>query len=259
MLLLKNNNQQSKKLKIMKHLKQLLIVPFLLAITVSHAQWWGEKGIKGNGEVTTISRTTADYDGVRCAGSMDFKLVEGTEGKITIKGESNLLEYIITEVKNGALVIKVENGKSIRPSNNMPIIITVPYKDIESVSLSGSGDVWNEGTIIASNFKASVAGSGDVILNIDTNATAASVSGSGDLVLKGKTTDLKASVAGSGDFDGLKLRSVNVDASVAGSGDISVNCSGELKARVAGSGDIEYRGTPTKKDTKVVGSGSIEN
>ena len=244
----------------MKNLKTILVIPFLFVITLSYGQWgWGNKGIKGNGDVTTITRSTSDYDGIRCAGSMDFKLVKGTEGKITIEGESNLLEYIVTEVKNGSLVVKVQKGKNLNPSNNKPLIITIPYKDIESVSLSGSGDVWNEGAITANEFKASVAGSGDMILNIDTRSTSASVAGSGDLTLKGKTTDLKTSVAGSGDFHGFKLQSINVNASVAGSGDIAVNCSGELKARVAGSGDIEYRGNPTKEDTKVVGSGSIEN
>lgn len=243
----------------MKNLKQILGLTFLLAITFSHAQFWGNKSINGNGNVTTITCTTSDYDGVRCAGSLDFKLVEGTEGKITITGESNLLEYVITEIKNGSLVVKIEDGKNLKQSNNKTILVTIPYKDIESVSLSGSGDVWNDGTIKAPNFSASVAGSGDVVLNINSTNTNASVSGSGDLTLKGKTKDLKASVAGSGDFSGYGLETVNVDASVAGSGDIEVNCSGELKARVAGSGDIAYRGKPTKEDTKVVGSGTIGN
>ncbi|RZN81024.1 MAG: DUF2807 domain-containing protein [Winogradskyella sp.] len=243
----------------MKNLKFLLCLVFLSTITISNAQWWGGKGVKGNGEVTTITRTTGEYDAVKCGGSMDFKLVEGTEGKITIKGESNLLEYIVTEVKNGTLVVKVKNGKNIRPSNNKPLIITIPYRDIDGVSLAGSGDVWNEGTIKSKDFSAAVAGSGDLILNIDTDYTKASVAGSGDLTLKGNAENLKASVAGSGDIHGFKLNSVNVDAKIAGSGDISVNCSGELKARVAGSGDIEYRGNPTKEDTKVSGSGSIEN
>ncbi|TCK69081.1 putative autotransporter adhesin-like protein [Winogradskyella wandonensis] len=243
----------------MKQLKLIFSFILLGALTTSNAQWWGGKGVKGNGDVTTITRTTSDYDGIKCAGFMDFKLVEGEEGKITIKGESNLLEYIVTEVKNGNLIIKVQKGKNLKPSNNTPLLITVPYRDITTVSLSGSGDVWNEGTINADEFSASVAGSGDLILNINSENTKASVSGSGDLTLKGRSKNLKANVAGSGDFHGFKLESVNVDASVAGSGDISINCSGELKARVAGSGDIEYRGNPTSTDTKVVGSGSIEN
>lgn len=243
----------------MKTLKTLFTLALLSTITVSQAQWWGGKGVKGNGDVITITRSTGDYDNIKCGGSMDFKLIEGKEGQITIKGESNLLEYIVTEVKNGTLVVKVRNGKNINPSNNKPLIITIPYQDIDGVSLSGSGDVWNEGIIKSKDFSTAVAGSGDLILNINTNYLVANVDGSGDLNLKGRATKLKVRVDGSGDINAFKLDSKNVEASITGSGDIGVNCSGELKARIVGSGDIEYRGKPTSEDTKVIGSGSIEN
>ena len=105
----------------------------------------------------------------------------------------------------------------------------------------------------------SLSGSGDVVLDVNTQSVSGKVSGSGDLTLRGTTNTLKASVAGSGDFHGFDLKSVNTDVSVNGSGDATVYCSGELKARVSGSGDIEYRGNPKTKDTKVSGSGSIEN
>ena len=53
--------------------------------------------------------------------------------------------------------------------------------NVDMVSLSGSGDVWNEGTIKSSDFSTAVAGSGDLILSIDVDKAKASVSGSGDL------------------------------------------------------------------------------
>ncbi|WP_040278608.1 head GIN domain-containing protein [Psychroserpens damuponensis] len=238
--------------------KSIVLIAALLSFTFSQAQWGGKK-IKGNGNITTITRTTLDYDAVYCSGSFDYILVSGTEGKITIEGESNLVEHIITEVKNGKLIIKTEKGKNLNTSNNKTIKVTIPYKDINAVSLSGSGDLWNEGQINSSSFEASLSGSGDVILNIQSNNATGNITGSGDLTLKGSTQNLTAKVTGSGDFHGFNLKAVNTDVSVTGSGDAKVVCNGNFKARVTGSGDIEYRGNPTNEDSKVSGSGSIEN
>lgn len=242
----------------MKTIFNLCLITFLSASSLSFAQWGGKK-IKGNGNVTTVNRSTGDYSGVKCAGFMDFKLIPGTEGKVSIEAESNLIEYIITEVQNGNLVVKTKNNVNLKPSRNQPILITIPFESIDHVSLSGSGDIWNEGTIVSSDFSSVLSGSGDVVLKISSSKAKGSVSGSGDLTFKGSATDLTASVTGSGDFHGFDLESVNVDVSVTGSGDADVNCSGELKARVTGSGDIEYRGNPTREDSKVTGSGSIQN
>ncbi|ULC60873.1 DUF2807 domain-containing protein [Flaviramulus sp. BrNp1-15] len=233
----------------------LLIATLLFAIT-THAQW---RKVKGNGNMTTITRTTSDYDGIKCAGSFDYVLVKGTEGNIKIEGEENLLEYIITEVKNNNLIVKVKNGTNLKTSFNKGIKITIPFKEISSASLSGSGDLWNEDSINTSNFDVSLSGSGDITLEVNTTSIKASISGSGDLKLKGNTTNLEARVAGSGDFHGFDLQSNNTDVAVAGSGDARVVSKETLKARVAGSGDIVYRGNPEKEDTKVAGSGSISN
>jgi hypothetical protein len=150
--------------------KSILLIVAILFATASHAQWWGSRKVKGNGNMTTETRSTGDYDGIKCAGSMDYILVAGTEGKIKLEGESNLLEYIITEIKGGDLIVKVEKGVNLSPSWNKTIKITIPFKDISSVSLAGSGDLWNEDKITATDFDVSLAGSGDVILNVEASS-----------------------------------------------------------------------------------------
>ncbi len=228
----------------------------LLFFSASYAQWG--KGIKGNGKVTKITRNTPSYDGIKCAGSMDFVLVSGKEGNITIEGEENLLEYIITEVKNNNLIVRTKKGVNLKTSWGKTIKITIPFEDISAVSLSGSGDLWSDDTINTENLKVALAGSGDIILNIKAQWTESALSGSGDITLEGFSDTLKTKIAGSGDFHGFKLESNTTEAAIAGSGDIEVVSNSMLKARVAGSGDITYRGNP-KLDTKVSGSGSISN
>lgn len=241
-------------------MKKLILFSVALVLAFNaQAQFWGNKKVKGNGETTTITRSTPDYDGIKCAGSFDYILVKGTEGNITIEGESNLLQYITTEVKNNTLIVKTENDISLQTSRNKTIKITIPFENISSVALAGSGDLWNEDLITSSDFKAALAGSGDLKLAVDAKNTTAKVAGSGDLTLKGNTTDLEVDVAGSGDFHGFELQSNNTKVSVAGSGDAKVVCNGNLTARVAGSGSIKYKGNPTKEDSKVAGSGSISN
>ncbi|MBT8273939.1 MAG: DUF2807 domain-containing protein [Bacteroidia bacterium] len=241
-------------------MKKLVILIFAMLIsTTTQAQWWGSKKVKGNGKMTTVKRSTGDYDAIKCAGSMDYILVAGKEGNITIEGEENLIEHIITEVKGDKLIVKVEKGINLSPSWNKTIKITIPFESIDEVSLAGSGDLWNEDKIKADSFSVSLAGSGDVVLDIDATSVDGSLAGSGDLTLKGNTNDLEASLAGSGDIHAFGLNSNNTVVSVAGSGDAQVVSKVSLKARVSGSGDIEYRGNPGKEDTKVSGSGSISN
>lgn len=235
--------------------KTVILLAALLAINTVKAQ----QKIKGNGNITTITRTTSDYDAVSFTGSFDYVLVSGTEGKIQIEGEENLLQYIVTEVKNGTLSVRTENRTNLQTSRNKTIKITVPFEEIHEVSLTGSGDVWNENTLTASHFKTSLTGSGDVKLQLEAETIEASVTGSGDMSLKGQTTSLKVNVTGSGDYEGYQLTANDVDVSVNGSGDATIVCNGHLKARVAGSGDITYKGNPKTEDSKVAGSGSIGN
>lgn len=238
----------------MKKTITLLAMSLILVNTIN-AQLWGNKKIKGNGNVITETRTTNDYDGIKCAGSMDFVLVAGDEGKIILEGDSNLLEYIITEVKDDNLIIKVEKGINMSYKNKS-IKVIIPFKNISKVSLAGSGDLINKDVINSERLSVSLAGSGDLSLNVKAENIKGSIAGSGDLTLKGITNNLVAKVAGSGDFHGFDLQSNNTEVAVAGSGDAKVVSNEILKARVAGSGDIVYRGNP-KIDKKVAGSGSI--
>ena len=233
-------------------MKKIILIITVLISSFSFAQ-----KEKGNGNMTSITRTTADYEAILCSGFMDFELVKGTEGSIIIEGEANLLEYIITEVKDNKLIVKTKDRVNLKPSPNKDIKITIPFQDIDEVSLSGSGDLWSKHIIISTDLEVSLSGSGDVTLILKADTLKCDLTGSGDIKLKGSTNNLEATLTGSGDINASSLTSNYTDVSVTGSGDADVVSNISLKARVTGSGNIEYSGNPEKEDTKVSGSGSI--
>jgi len=232
----------------------LILAITLLGITESQAQW-GNKKLVGNGNVTTKTVNTGSYDAIKGVGSMDIHLEKGTEGNITVTTDDNLQRYIIIEVKDNTLVVKIKKNTYLKTKKG--IHVTVPFDEVSEISLVGSGDIDTKDKIEAANMKLSVTGSGDVELDVNAGMLEARITGSGDMKLSGSAADLKVSVTGSGDFDGFDLNSQNTEATVSGSGDIKVIAKSSIKARVHGSGDIYYKGNPVKSDTKSSGSGDI--
>jgi hypothetical protein len=234
-------------------IKIVLLIAFM-SISTTNAQWNKEK-IKENGVQTTITRTTESYDEISASGSFNVELVAGKEGTITISGDENIINHIVTEVNGSKLKIGFEKNKNY--SYHSDIVITVPFEEISAVSFTGSGEITTKDTVKAADFEIKLTGSGDGDFSVDTKNLIASVAGSGDLKITGTTEELEAKVAGSGDLSCTKLIAQNAFVSVAGSGDLKVNCTNKLKASVAGSGNIHYKSKPASIDSKVTGSGDI--
>ncbi len=241
-------------------MKNTILIGILCLLTACNLNGQWGKRIKGNGNTVTETRNVGDYDGVSLSGWFDVELVSGSEGEITLKGEENLLEHLVTEVdRDGTLKIRTERGYNLQPSSwrGGGILITVPVESVSEVTLSGSGDIVGKTRLSSSSFRTTMSGSGDITLEVDTGQLDATLSGSGDITLNGKADKFEVRVSGSGDIRAFDLDAREVDAVVSGSADIRVSASESLTARVSGSGDIHYRGNPDHLDTKTSGSGDV--
>jgi len=227
----------------------------LMFISVITAQKYGK--VVGSGKMIEKTRNVGSFDEVGVSGSFDVFLVKGNEGKIDIKIEDNLLDYLVTTVDNGKLKIKWKKGVNIR--SHKTTVLTVYFKEINSVGLAGSGDIVSKDLIKSNDFSVAVAGSGDIDVVVEAKTVKAAISGSGDISLKGTTISFDASIAGSGDIEAYGLKAEKADMKISGSGDMTISVEKELKARISGSGDIRYKGNPKYEDSKVSGSGSIRS
>ncbi len=238
-------------------MKKLLLSLFILSSTAQlfSQSWWNSKKIRGNGKTITTERSVGEFDEISVGGSFDVVLIEGKEGKVTIEGEENIIPYIITEVKGDKLKIKVKDNTNVR--FNRKLTVTVPFRDINSIALGGSGNVYSEKTVSGDNVSISIGGSGNIKTKVKANSLKTSIGGSGNIRISGTTENMKCSIAGSGNIKAYELTTKKLKVNVAGSGDIEVSVKEKIKANVVGSGSVYYKGDPKYIDTNSVGSGDI--
>lgn len=237
----------------------LTSLAFITIVMSATAQNWNSKKYRGNGNIVTKERSISDFKKLKVSGSFDVVLTSSSRtNNLSIRTDENLMEHIITEIKEGALIIKKKKYANLKPSNHKNIKIEVSVRPLEYVSLSGSGSIKSDETIKTNSIDTKLAGSGRIELDINSSRSSAKLSGSGHVVLSGSSESIEVDLAGSGSIKARELNTKNSDLSISGSGQIEIQVSKELKARVAGSGSIRYKANSSIKiDSKVSGSGSV--
>lgn len=236
----------------------LLLVASLSFAPQNAVAWdwigWGKK-VSGSGVYKTETRVISGYKGIKLSGSFDVVIVQnGSEG-ITIEAEDNLLPLISTDVESGSLVIKWAE-KNLNVSHKK-ITMTVNVKDIEALSVAGSGNIKSD-ALKSTRLRSNIAGAGDInIKNLTSDTLKVSIAGSGDFAAGGSSDVFEASIAGSGGVKTDRLKTKNAKLSIAGSGDVALWATDAIKVSIAGSGDVRYYGDATVSKS-VAGSGNIK-
>lgn len=265
------------------------IIAGMLVALICTAAFAQEKEKRNVGTFTKVA--------FRMPGKLYLK--QGSTNSVVLEGYPETLKKVETTVEGGKLVIGFENERWFNWrswNDDERIVAYVTIKEVEGLSVSGSGDLIAETKIQSGNLDLSVSGSGNLTADIEAADVEATVSGSGDLNLKGKMKGLDSNISGSGkiNFDGAILGYATVGISgsgrfnasgsadeiktnisgsgrinaerlivnrcnvrISGSGDVTINVKQTLDANVSGSGTVTYTGNPSSVNSHASGSGRI--
>lgn len=211
------------------------------------------------------TRNVSGFNQVAMSGSYDMKIIQGTEERLILEGDPEVLSNIETEVEGKLLRIKRKKNKwgdegwDSGWNNNKRVTITLYCREMEAISLSGSGDIDASSGLRSDKLALSTAGSGDIKAKLQVKRLNVSIAGSGEMELTGEADEMNISAAGSGDIRALDLRTKECSISSAGSSDSAVNVSDKLAVSISGSGDVRYKGRPRLDKLSVSGSGSVRS
>lgn len=224
-------------------------------------------------------------------------LRQGSTQKVEIEGKKDVLEEIETRVEGSRLVIEHEDEKFWNWGNDDKVNVYITMKDVDGLSVGGSGDLIGQTKIVADDIDLNVSGSGNMKIEVEASGDMESdVSGSGNIELRGKcknfnsdvsgsgrvtlalnasgnadfgvsgsgkieasgtASKVKANISGSGKVLAADLETNSCAVRITGSGDVEINVKNELDANITGSGSVRYRGNPSKVNSHSAGSGNV--
>jgi len=241
----------------MKSTLKLFVLALLLSAT-GNFTFAASVRLSVASNIETQDRKISGFHAVASSGSFDVVLNQGNTESVRVKADADVINEIVTEVRNGVLMIHSKNTHNWGNFwNNRTIIIYVVAKDLNSISLSGSGDLKMENEFNTNSLQLRLSGSGGFTGKVNVKTLEASVSGSGDFKISGKADESTVSIAGSGNFEGNSLITRSTAIKVAGSGDASIYASEKIDASVSGSGNVHYKGGAKSVSKITHGSGEI--
>jgi hypothetical protein len=205
----------------------------------SKYEWSSGETVRGNGSVTTDTRSAAGTSAVRIENrrsvDMEVTVRVGGAAEVTVEGDSNLLPLVHTDVEGDTL--RVWTDADLRGRSPIRVVYNVPQ--LRAILSTGSVRVDVNG--------------------LNGGPLRVSHTGSGRVSMQGRVDNLDLDHTGSGAFNGEGLESRSANVSMVGSGRIDVGAvrGDSLRVNSTGSGAFYAHGTVRQLDAQTQGSGGV--
>ena len=246
--------------------------------------------IAGDGKIVEEKREIINFTKIKVSSILNVELRQADEYDILVKTDENLMEYIITEEKNGVLYIYCKKKfNNIKPTK---LIVYVSLPNLEKLEGSGACNIEMKNNFTLKDFECDFSGAADIklnftALNFDCDISGASdvyvkskhtknnieisgasevnfefiaeqtnlnISGASDISLKGRSTNFDIELSGASDLDAYEFNSNTGDVNASGASSAKIYVSDDLSAKASGASSIKVKGNPSQK--KIIKSGA---
>ena len=237
----------------MKTLTKLLAILVLL-ITTTSCFIDGMTGIRGNGNVISEDRTISnDFDVIKVQQGINLYLTQGNSVTLNVEADENIMDLLITEVKNNEL--KVYFDKNVYRAKARNVFLTA--KTISKIKTSSGASVKSENTLQVNSLDLDSSSGSNIKVYVNAEEVTSSCSSGADIKIYGKAHTLSAKASSGSSIDADELETVDAYATASSGANINVNVTNRLTANASSGGDIDYEGEPSNVDKDTSSGGSV--
>ena len=245
-------------------MKTLTTLLLFLAVTTLSAQvevnngGWFSSGsrVKGNGDVVTRSRDVDGFTGIKTCCSFKVEVAEG-DFDVRIEAESNLLEFIETEVRGRTLHIKYTDDANFKSTEPINVYVTLPR--LAAIDASSSSKVTGTTPFTGDDLELDVSSSADIYVQFSGDRVDLDASSSGRIEVSGSARRVSADASSASRIDAADLEAEEADADVSSAANVSVYASKRLRADASSAGSVDYGGNPSDVITDTSSAGRVRS
>lgn len=208
---------------------------YLLLIVYATVSCTVTGGIPGNNQIVEEPRPVAPFTEIENASTLKIVFQQSDNCSVTVKTDSNLQQYITTEVQNKRLIIKINTKQSLSAAAKS--VITVSAPNIEQIVNNGVGDF--------------------DILGLSVPSLQITNRGVGNLRLEGQVESMIINNSGVGNFNAQNCTTDSITLNNSCVGNIKINADKSLSITSSGVGNITYSGNATINKLSDSGVGKI--
>jgi len=232
----------------------VLITTYLvLLFTTTSCFVEGLTGIKGSKNVVSEERDiSSNFETINVQQGIQLYITQGNSTDLKVEADDNIIDILITEVKNNELKIYFE--KNVYRAKAKNVYLTTD--DISAIRASSGARVKSENTIHTTSLNLDSSSGSSIKVDVNTKDITSESSSGSNIKIYGKTTTFSAKSSSGSSINADDLKCEEAFAKASSGANIDLYVSKKLTAKASSGGDIDYEGNPTdvNKDTSSGGS-----
>lgn len=215
-----------------------------------------KKSIKPSNNVTIETRQLSGYNKIDVSDAMDVELTMGSQELVQVEASENLHEYILMDVVNGTLKIRMKNNVRIKSGATIKIYVNALL--MESFLIEDASRVELTNDLITSNFNLDISGASSFQGGITASESDLRISGASRVEVWGATTNAEVNISGASnlaDFAFTITDFLEIDLSGASKAELTVD--GTMNIKASGASTFNYKGNGVIEELDISGASSV--
>lgn len=213
---------------------------------------WG--GEKGNGELTTELRSIDSFSGINVSGGIPIQLIKSEETKANVTIDSNLQDFLSTEIEDG--ILKIKFTKSICETGD--VSIDVYYNNLNEISSSSGATITSSDTLFANSIELRSSSGAEIDLTIMADTLDGTSSSGSHMELAGLSAFTAFNVSSGAEIEGASLATEYGEINGSSGGFASVTGNRSLDLSASSGAQISYKTDSARIQKNTSSGGSID-